>query len=137
MRIVALGDRDLSYLTHREIDATLALLPDDVDCGWVSTDTGAARDVGSADGVWLLPGTPYRNDDVAYAARSGCGGRRRRGPVIRGKPHRPSQVCRGMHAPHEFCGKSSRRDRVSHDVQVGWETSQTDRRTTHRFLSRR
>jgi hypothetical protein len=43
MKIAALGDRDTTHLTHREIDATLALLPDDVDCGWVATDSARAR----------------------------------------------------------------------------------------------
>jgi hypothetical protein len=43
MRIAALGDRDPAHLTHREIDATLALLGDEVDCGWVPTDSERAR----------------------------------------------------------------------------------------------
>ena len=38
MRLVALGDRDPAHLTHREIDATLALLAGDVECGWVATE---------------------------------------------------------------------------------------------------
>jgi CTP synthase (UTP-ammonia lyase) len=72
MRIVALGDRDPSFLTHREIDATLALLSERVDCGWVGTDTPQARDLAGADGVWLLPGTPYRDDDAAFVAILHC-----------------------------------------------------------------
>jgi CTP synthase (UTP-ammonia lyase) len=72
MRIVALGDRDPSFLTHREIDASLALLSAHVDCGWVGTDTPHARDLAAADGVWLLPGTPYRDDDAAFAAIRHC-----------------------------------------------------------------
>ncbi|MGZ4294595.1 MAG: hypothetical protein ACXVRM_10175 [Solirubrobacteraceae bacterium] len=38
MRIVALGDRDPSLLTHREIDASLALLSEHAECGWVGTN---------------------------------------------------------------------------------------------------
>jgi hypothetical protein len=32
MRLLALGDRNPDFLTHREIDSTLQLLPADVDC---------------------------------------------------------------------------------------------------------
>ena len=72
MRLVALGDRDPAHLTHREIDATLALLAAQVDCGWVATDSAEARDLDAADAVWLLPGTPYRDDDAARAAIQHC-----------------------------------------------------------------
>jgi CTP synthase (UTP-ammonia lyase) len=36
------------------------------------TDSPAARELLGVDGVWLLPGTPYRNDDAAYAAIRHC-----------------------------------------------------------------
>jgi CTP synthase (UTP-ammonia lyase) len=72
MRIIALGDREPAYLTHREIDATLALLAGDVDCGWVATDSAEASALDAADGIWLLPGTPYRDDDAARAAIHHC-----------------------------------------------------------------
>jgi CTP synthase (UTP-ammonia lyase) len=72
MKLVALGDRDPTHLTHREIDATLALLAGEVDGGWVATDTAAARDLDAAEAVWLLPGTPYRDDDAARAAIHHC-----------------------------------------------------------------
>jgi CTP synthase (UTP-ammonia lyase) len=71
-RIVALGDRDPSLLTHREIDATLALLSERADCGWVATDSERARDLSEADALWLLPGTPYRDDAAAHAAIRHC-----------------------------------------------------------------
>jgi CTP synthase (UTP-ammonia lyase) len=69
-RIVALGDRDPQYLTHREIDAALALFPDDVEAGWVATDSGVELDGAAA--VWLLPGTPYRDEAAAFAAIEQC-----------------------------------------------------------------
>jgi CTP synthase (UTP-ammonia lyase) len=72
MRIIALGDRDPTHLTHREIDATLALLSGRADCGWVATDSPGARELQAVDAVWLLPGTPYRDDDVARAAIHHC-----------------------------------------------------------------
>jgi CTP synthase (UTP-ammonia lyase) len=70
--ILALGDRDPVHLTHRELDAAFGLMPDDVECGWTATDSREARDLGAADGVWLLPGTPYRDDAAAYAAIDYC-----------------------------------------------------------------
>ncbi len=72
MRLLALGDRQPEFLTHREIDAALELLPEGVDCPWIATDDPRARDLDGVEGVWLLPGTPYRADDVAYAAIDHC-----------------------------------------------------------------
>jgi CTP synthase (UTP-ammonia lyase) len=69
MRIIALGDRDPTYLTHREVDAALALIPD---ADWVATDDPAARDLDDVAGVWLLPGTPYRDADAAMHAVRHC-----------------------------------------------------------------
>jgi CTP synthase (UTP-ammonia lyase) len=81
--IAVVGDRDTSLLTHRELDAALARLPTWAQARWVATDRiGSLADV---DGVWLAPGTPYRDDDAVYAlierVRSGgvpflgtCGG---------------------------------------------------------------
>lgn len=68
MRIVALGDRDPRFLTHREVDATLPLF----DGSWTATDSADARALDDAAGVWLLPGTPYRDDEAAYAAVAHC-----------------------------------------------------------------
>src|SRR5580704_8829275 len=70
--VIALGDRDQRYLTHRELDATLALIGDQVSCDWVATDSAAARALDGVDGVWLVPGSPYRDDDVAYDAIAHC-----------------------------------------------------------------
>ena len=72
VKIVALGDRDPSYLTHRELDAAFELMPDGVECAWTASDSTEARELEAADGVWLLPGTPYRDDGVAYAAIEYC-----------------------------------------------------------------
>jgi CTP synthase (UTP-ammonia lyase) len=72
MKILAIGDRDQNYLTHRELDAAFRLMPDGVECSWTGTDSPEARDLESADAVWLLPGTPYRDDAVAYAAIDYC-----------------------------------------------------------------
>ena len=66
--IAALGDRDLEYVTHREIDAAMRLVPDGIDLRWVATDSREARRIDSFDGLWALPGTPYRDDDAVYTA---------------------------------------------------------------------
>jgi CTP synthase (UTP-ammonia lyase) len=70
--VIALGDRDEGYLTHRELDATLELIGDGVSCHWVATDSAAARALDDVDGVWLVPGSPYRDDDAAYSAIAHC-----------------------------------------------------------------
>jgi CTP synthase (UTP-ammonia lyase) len=70
--IVALGDRDTGYLTHREIDAALALFPADSRAHWIATDSAEARFLDDASGIWLLPGTPYRDAGAAFAAVRHC-----------------------------------------------------------------
>jgi CTP synthase (UTP-ammonia lyase) len=70
--VIALGDRDERHLTHRELDATLALIGDGVTRRWVATDSAAARALDDVDGVWLVPGSPYRDDDAAYDAIAHC-----------------------------------------------------------------
>jgi CTP synthase (UTP-ammonia lyase) len=70
MNILVLGDYNPEYLTHREIDATLTLFPDG--SGWVATDSPQATELAGRDGVWLLPGTPYRDDEVAFGAIRHC-----------------------------------------------------------------
>ena len=75
MKILALGDRDSAHLTHRALDAAsaaFALMPSDVECDWTATDSHGARDLDRADGIWLLPGSPYRDDTAAYAAIDYC-----------------------------------------------------------------
>jgi CTP synthase (UTP-ammonia lyase) len=84
-RIAVLGDRDPSLTTHRELDATLALLGADVDASWCATDGADAARPEAFDGLWVAPGTPYRDGDavlaaIGHARRSGtpllgtCGG---------------------------------------------------------------
>lgn len=70
--IIALGDRDLGYLTHREVNAALELFPNEAEARWVATDSPEARDLRRATAVWLLPGTPYRDVDAAFGAIRHC-----------------------------------------------------------------
>jgi CTP synthase (UTP-ammonia lyase) len=70
VNLLALGDYNAEYLSHREIDGALKLFP--AQCDWVGTDTDRARDLDGVDGVWLLPGTPYRDDSAAFSAIRHC-----------------------------------------------------------------
>jgi CTP synthase (UTP-ammonia lyase) len=63
--IAALGDRDTRHRTHREIDAAIELVPAGAEIRWLPSD-GATLD--GYDGVWVLPGTPYRDDAAVDAA---------------------------------------------------------------------
>lgn len=64
--IAVVGDRDTALLTHRELDAAIARMPISVHARWIGTDRiGSLLD--EVDGVWLAPGTPYRDDDAVYA----------------------------------------------------------------------
>lgn len=58
-----------------------------MECSWTPTDSPEARALESVDGVWLLPGTPYRDDEAAYAAIDHC---RRSGTPFLG-------TCGGFH----------------------------------------
>jgi CTP synthase (UTP-ammonia lyase) len=68
VRVALLGDRDVSYVTHRELDAALALFPSWASGAWVGTDGDVDAALDAVDGVWVVPGTPYRDDDAVYAA---------------------------------------------------------------------
>jgi CTP synthase (UTP-ammonia lyase) len=67
-RIALVGDKDLRYVTHRALDAAVAQLPAGVAAEWVATDAPQARELGRFDGIWMLPGTPYRDGAAALAA---------------------------------------------------------------------
>jgi len=67
--IALLGDKNLEYITHRELDAALELIPDNVTAQWIATDDpDAKKRVAQSDAVWVVPVTPYRNDNVVYGA---------------------------------------------------------------------
>jgi CTP synthase (UTP-ammonia lyase) len=63
--VAALGDRNPAVVTHREADAAIALAPAGVDIAWVSSS--GAR-VEGFDGIWVMPGTPYRDEAAVMAA---------------------------------------------------------------------
>ena len=65
--ICVLGDRNPAFVTHRGVDAVCGLISG-VDLRWVGTDTVDAGRTASADGLWVVPGSPYRDDAAVYAA---------------------------------------------------------------------
>ncbi len=64
--IAVVGDRDTSLLTHRELDAAIARMPTWAEARWVGTDR-LPLELDELGGVWLAPGTPYRDDAAVYA----------------------------------------------------------------------
>ncbi|HET7901740.1 MAG TPA: hypothetical protein VFL59_11180 [Candidatus Nanopelagicales bacterium] len=60
-RIALLGDRS-THRSHRELDALIPRLHDElgVEAEWIAT--GSYADVTAYDGVWLVPGSPYADD---------------------------------------------------------------------------
>ena len=67
-RIALVGDRNPEYLTHRELDASIALMPAGVAARWVATDGADARHLDGFDALWIVPGTPYRDEEPVFAA---------------------------------------------------------------------
>src|SRR3954466_8617057 len=68
VRIAVLGDREPAFVSHRELDAALALLPAGVDAGWLPTPQARAVAGGAYDGVWVAPGGPFDDDGAVLAA---------------------------------------------------------------------
>jgi hypothetical protein len=66
--IFVLGHHDADSVTHRELDAAIGLLPSGVKARWVGTDTPDAARTSKADAVWVVPGSPYRDDAAVYSA---------------------------------------------------------------------
>ena len=64
--IAVVGDRDLRFVTHRELDAELARMPAGVDAAWLPSPRAA--EAAAADALWIAPGTPYADDDAVLAA---------------------------------------------------------------------
>lgn len=61
-RIALVGDRNPEFVTHRALDAAIALLGD---AEWVPTERAA--EAAGHDGVWIAPGTPYRDGAAVLA----------------------------------------------------------------------
>lgn len=62
-RVALLGE-DRGHRSHQELNALRPML--DVATEWVPTDSGF--DITTYDGVWLVPGSPYADDDAVLRA---------------------------------------------------------------------
>lgn len=69
-RIALVGDRSPAVRSHTRIPLILDALREreglDLDAYWIRTDEVA--DLGGFDGVWILPGSPYRSEQGAITA---------------------------------------------------------------------
>ncbi len=68
VQIALVGDRHPDHPSHRELDAVRGMLGDDVSAEWVASDGERIRDLDEFGGIWLVPGSPYADDDAVYAA---------------------------------------------------------------------
>ena len=65
---IALLGEDRGHRSHQELNALVPRLADElgVAATWVPTDSDF--DVTSFDGVWLVPGSPYADDEAVIEA---------------------------------------------------------------------
>ena len=68
VRIALVGDENAALPSHRECGAVRGMLGDDVQTEWVPTDGPRISDLSAFDGIWVVPGSPYANDDAVYTA---------------------------------------------------------------------
>jgi CTP synthase (UTP-ammonia lyase) len=66
--IALVGDRQPAHASHRELEAVRGRLGEGVAADWVATDEDRVRELREFDGIWLVPGSPYADDEAAYAA---------------------------------------------------------------------
>ena len=71
-RIALVGDRSPNVRAHTLIPGIVDALGErdqlPLDPYWISTEDAAEGSLGKFDGVWLLPGSPYRSEKGAVAA---------------------------------------------------------------------
>lgn len=68
-----LGDRNPSFITHQAIDMALELFNDrgqDVQAAWLGTRDVSLNELTGVEGLWVLPGTPYENEEIVFEALS-------------------------------------------------------------------
>jgi CTP synthase (UTP-ammonia lyase) len=70
MRIALVGDFNDQQKSHQAISKALSAVPGgEVNGVWVPTDSlGKAESLAQFDGIWCVPGMPYRSADGALAA---------------------------------------------------------------------
>src|SRR5215471_7032057 len=66
IRVALVGDRNEQQKAHQAIEAALA---GGAEMAWVGTDSaGAGESLADFDGIWCVPGMPYRSVAGALAA---------------------------------------------------------------------
>jgi CTP synthase (UTP-ammonia lyase) len=69
IRIGLIGDFNDQQKAHHAIPKALAAASEGIECAWVSTDSAAdPQSLAGFDGLWCVPGMPYRNANGAMAA---------------------------------------------------------------------
>jgi CTP synthase (UTP-ammonia lyase) len=70
IRVALIGDFNEQQKAHTAIPRSLATASDDsVECVWVSTDSvGRGDSLSEFQGIWCVPGMPYRSPDGAMRA---------------------------------------------------------------------
>jgi CTP synthase (UTP-ammonia lyase) len=69
IRIGLIGDFNQQQRAHQAIPKALAAASDEVECVWIPTETAAEKtSLADIDGIWCVPGMPYRSADGAMAA---------------------------------------------------------------------
>ena len=66
-----LGDRNASFITHQAIDQALDVFNDrgqNVKAFWIGTKDVSLRELIAVEGLWVLPGTPYENEEIVFEA---------------------------------------------------------------------
>jgi CTP synthase (UTP-ammonia lyase) len=71
-RVALVGDRSANARSHTRIPGLLDVLREQhglaLDAYWIPTEEAAGTDLAGFDGIWLLPGSPYRDEAGALAA---------------------------------------------------------------------
>lgn len=66
--LALVGDRSSTHAAHAQLDLLARHWP--VTSSWVPTDQADAAQLVACDGIWLVPGSPYRSQEGAlFAAR--------------------------------------------------------------------
>ncbi|BCG25840.1 hypothetical protein TUM18999_40310 [Pseudomonas tohonis] len=72
IRLALIGDQDLSITAHQAIPEALSLAASLLDIGldhaWLATDRVEANALARFDGIWCVPGSPYRDTEGALRA---------------------------------------------------------------------
>src|SRR5215218_8344693 len=71
-RLALVGDRSPSVQAHERMPDILAAIDDEegfaLDAHWVASTDVAVTDLTTFDGIWALPGSPYRDADGVLTA---------------------------------------------------------------------